>query len=240
MSMIKQSVRVGCLAFAAFLIAATALAGINDSIEIEAGAQSEGRSTVNGRIEVGSGAVINGSIETVNGSIQVDDDVQLESASTVNGKILIGSGFSANRVESVNGSIHIGESARLSGPLETVNGGIRLGAGGQVASDVQNVNGEIELEGSDVGGDLTTVSGDVFLGEGSVLRGDLIIEKPKDRGLRWRHRKPRIVIGTNSQVLGEIRAEQEIELFMSDSAIIGSVVGKASKADVQTFAGKRP
>ena len=225
----------------ALLILAPAHGGtINKSIKIEAGSEAGGQSSVNGSISVGKGAVINGSLETVNGSIRVEEDVSLEDAETVNGTIRIASGSSADDIGSVNGAIRLGENVTVSGEIEVVNGKISLANGTRVADDVSNVNGEITLTAADIGGDLTTVNGDITLNDGSTLRGDLIVEKPGGWGWNNKKRKPKVIIGPNSSVVGSIVLEREVELFISDSANVGGVSGEMSLDDAIRFSGDRP
>ena len=189
---------------------------------------------------MGSDAVIDGSLETVNGSIRVDDNSRFSSASTVNGSIRVGAGIVADSIESGNGTIGIGQNATIGDNVEVVNGKIEIATGGSVGEDVSNVNGEITIEGTEIGGDLSTVSGDIVLTDGSVLNGDLLIEKPSGWGWGRKSRKPRVVIGPGTRVVGIIVAEREIELFISDSASVGGVSGEASMDSAVRFSGNRP
>ena len=211
---------------------------MNKSIRIDAGSNTGGQSSVNGNIFVGEGSVIDGSLETVNGSIRVEEDVTLKDAETVNGTIRIASGSSAEDVSSVNGSVRLGENVNVTGEIQVINGKISLAAGSKVADDVSNVNGEISLSGAEVGGNLSTVNGDVSLDDGSTLRGDLIVQKPG--GWNSEKRKPKVTIGRNSRVLGNIILKREVELYISDSAEVGSVSGKMSMDDAIRFSGSSP
>ena len=213
---------------------------LNKSVKIDAGSQTGGQSSVNGSISVGSGAIIDGSLETVNGSIRVEENVTLKDAETVNGKIRIGSGSSADDVSSVNGAIRLGENVRVGGEIDVVNGKISLDKGTSVIDDVSNVNGDITLSGAEVGGNLSTVNGDVSLQDGTTLRGDLIVEKPS--GWSWNEgkRRPKIVIGPQSKVLGTIVLERQVELFISNTAEVGGVSGEMSLDDAIRFSGERP
>lgn len=213
---------------------------LNKSIHIDDGAEAGGQSSVNGSISIGAGAVITGSVETVNGTIRIDENARVEDAETVNGSIRIASGASAEDVGSVNGSVRLGENVTVSGEVSVVNGKISLDKGTSVADDVSNVNGEISLTGAEVGGDLTTVNGDVALEDGSTLRGNLIIEKPGGWGWNRDKRKPKIIIGPGSKVLGEIQLERKVELFISESAEVGGVTGEMSMDDAVRFSGDRP
>jgi carbonic anhydrase/acetyltransferase-like protein (isoleucine patch superfamily) len=225
---------------ALLLIAPAHGLSLNKSIKVDAGSQTGGQSSVNGSISVGEGAVIDGSLETVNGSIRVDENVTLEDAETVNGTIRIASGSSADDVSSVNGAIRLGENVTVAGEIEVVNGKISLDTGTKVARDVSNVNGDISLTGAEVGGDLSTVNGDVSLDNGSTLRGDLIVEKPSGWSWKSEKSKPRIVIGADSKVLGNIVLKREVELYISNSAEVGGVTGEMSMDDAVRFSGDSP
>lgn len=225
----------------ALLLAAPAYGGatLNKNIKVDAGTETGSQSSVNGSITVGAGAVIDGSLETVNGSIRVDENVKLEDAETVNGTVRIASGSSAENVSSVNGSIRLGENVSVGGEVEVVNGKISLDTGTSVADSVSNVNGEIKLTGAEVGGNLSTVNGDVVLDSGSTVSGDLIVEKPGGWG--WKnHRKPKVIIGADSRVLGNLMLEREVELYIHDSAEVGGVTGEMGLDDAIRFSGDRP
>jgi predicted acyltransferase (DUF342 family) len=216
---------------------------VNKDIDVGDGITTKGQSTVNGSISVGNDVVISGSLESVNGSIKVGDNAQLRDASVVNGQVRLGDGITADDVGSVNGKIRIGKNAKISGDVSAVNGGIGLQTGSTVGHDVSNVNGDITIEGTEIGGNLSTVTGDVLLTQDSVLRGNLIVEKP---GSSWgwgrdkQRDKPQIVIGPGTKVIGKIIAEHEIELFVSNSAEIGGVSGEASMEQAIRFSGDRP
>lgn len=213
---------------------------LNKDIDIGDGQEAGGQSSVNGSISIGAGAIIKGSVETVNGTIRIDENAMLEDAETVNGSIRIASGVKVEDVGSVNGSIRLSENVVVDGEISVVNGKITLDKGTTVARDVSNVNGEISLTGADIAGDLSTVNGDVTLNEGSTLRGDLIIEKPGGWGWNNNKRKPRVVIGPGSRVLGRIDLEREVDLYISDTAEVGSVTGVMGMEDAVRFSGSRP
>lgn len=212
---------------------------LNKSIDIEAGAESGAQSTVNGSISVGNDAVVTGTLETVNGTIRIEEGARIEDAETVNGSIRIASGVSADGVSSVNGSIDIEENAAI-GDVSVVNGKIGLQAGTTVRGDVGNVNGEISIAGAEIGGDLSTVSGDVSLTDHAILHGDLTVEKPNSFGWDFNRRKPRIVIGPGVRVDGELVLEQEVELYISESAEVGGVAGVMDMDQAIRFSGDRP
>lgn len=215
--------------------------GLNERVSIGEGETSGGESTVNGTIEVGRDAVVNGDLETVNGSIRIDANARVERVETVNGSVRLADGVSTTGVQSVNGAIDLGGEVTVDGEVSVVNGRIELGEGSRVASTVSNVNGAIDVTGSEIGGDLSTVNGDVTLAGATVLRGDLVVEKP-DNGLwdRSDRHKPKIVIGPGVRVLGKIALEREVELFISESAEVGDVTGAMRLDQAVRFTGDRP
>ncbi len=230
---------VGLLAL--LLVTPANALGINKSINIEADSQAGGASTVNGSITVGSGATVTGALDTVNGAIRIDKNAVIEDAETVNGSIKIGSGVKAEDIAGVNGTIRIGENVTIMGEVSVVNGKIGVDSGTTISDDVSNVNGEINITGAEIGGNLSTVNGDVSLNEGTNLHGDLTIQKPG--GINWgksNSRKPRVIIGPGSKVGGEIIAEREVELYISDTAEVGGVSGVISMDNAIRFSGKRP
>lgn len=222
------------------LIAVPAAASINKSIRIDDGGESNGESSVNGKITVGYGATVTGGLSTVNGKIRIGDDSSIEDAETVNGGIRIGDGVRGDDLETVNGSIDIGNNAVFSGSVTAVNGGLTIEQDSMVEGDVGNVNGDIELRGATVGGDVSTVAGDVEVLDRSVIRGGIVIEKPGGWWNNNRSRAPKVIIGPGSRVEGIIRVEREAELYISETAEVGGVEGVMSLDDAVRFSGERP
>ena len=216
-------------------------ASINKSVKIEAGSESSGASSVNGSISVGENAVVTGGVNTVNGTVRVDAGARIENASTVNGAVRIGDNVKSGSLSTVNGAVKVGETATVDGDIEAVNGSISVKKGSTVADDVGNVNGHITLSGAEVGGDVSTVTGDIDVVDGSVVKGSVIVEKPSSWGWgKGKNRKPKIVIGPGSTVVGMIDVEHEVELFISESAEVGGVTGVMSMDDAVRFSGARP
>jgi hypothetical protein len=213
-------------------------ASINKSIDIAADEESGGATSVNGSISVGKNAVVTGGLRTVNGSIRVDDGAEIENAKTVNGRLRMGDGVHADNLTTVNGSVTIGEMAAISGDISAVNGSITVEPEATVAGEVGNVNGRISLTGTEIGGDVTTVTGDVRI-DRTVLKSDLVIEEPSSWN-KASNRKPRIVIGPGSRIEGAIVVEYKVELFISDEAEVNEVRGVMTLDDAQRFSGDMP
>lgn len=223
----------------ALFSAMPASASVNKSIKIGDNEMSGGGTTVNGGITVGTYATVEGELETVNGTIRVGAYSQVEDVETVNGSLKVGDQVRARGLSSVNGAIGVGSGSTISGEVSVVNGKITLDNGVTVARDVSNVNGEIRLRGAQVGGNLSTVTGDVNLEDAAVVKGMLVVEKPSG----WNNgtkRKPKIVIGPGSRVEGGIELEHEVELFISDTAEVGDVTGVMTIDDAVRFSGSRP
>ena len=225
-------------ALATLLLSLPAHGGVNKSITIEAGATADGASTVNGKVTVGAGATVTGELSSVNGSVRIEEGATVADAETVNGGLRVADKARSRSLSTVNGSIDIASDVVVDGGVSAVNGRISVGGGSKVANNLGNVNGDIVLEGSEVGGDVSTVTGDIELAEGAVVMGDVIVEKPGGRDNS--KRKPRIVIGPGARVEGVIRLEREVELYISESAEVGGVEGEMTLDDAVRFSGKRP
>jgi hypothetical protein len=238
----KSTITVSLLTILALTVAAPASAhNVNKSVKIGAGSTSDGESSVNGSISVGSGAIVTGDLDTVNGRVRIESDATVEDVSTVNGGVRIDSGSKTESLSTVNGAITVADNVNVDGEIEAVNGEIELGAGSEVRRNVSNVNGEIDLRASKVGGDVSTISGDIKLSESAEVMGDIIIEKPNGWG--WNEKKsrtPEVVIGPGSKVHGEIRVERVVTLYISDTAEVGGVTGEMSMDDAVRFSGKKP
>jgi len=235
----KTTFTVGLLIL---LMAVPALAAtVNKSIRIADGEESGGATSVNGSITVGDNAVVTGGLTTVNGKIIVDSGASIERAKTVNGGLRLSDNVKAEDLTTVNGSMTVGENSSIDGEITGVNGRIELARGVTVSQGISTVNGRIDLTNVEVGGNIETVNGDIELAEGSVVMGDIVVEKPD--GWNWgkeKSRKPRIVIGPGSRVEGMIELEREVDLFISESAEVGGVSGEMSMDDAVRFSGDQP
>lgn len=239
------------LALAAALPAAHAadvpdLSKVNGSLTAEPGKAYGDIDTVNGSITVGDKAVAK-DVETVNGSITLDTFSNVRDVSTVNGRILLRNGVTARSVETVNGSIVGVSNLRIEKTVEAVNGSIELGAHSLVGGNVETVNGSIKLLSMKLNGNLETVNGNITVGEDSVVSGHLKVSKPTGWGINWGKPKvPRIVLGPNSQVLGGLIFEREVELYVHATAKYGKLTyleaeaGKADALKPVVFTGKQP
>ncbi len=186
-------------------------------------ADSQGGHTVNGTVRVADGQRT-GDLSTVNGSIEVGDNAAVAAAQTVNGSISVGSHTAADSLTTVNGSISLEDGARVSHTIRSVNGSLTLHSGADVGGSLINVNGTINLNAAHVGGGITTANGDITVEGASHIDGGILVQKPPSGWFEFSH-EPRIVIGPGSVVGGDLRFDRKVELYVSDKAKIGRVIG---------------
>ncbi|MBS0393191.1 MAG: hypothetical protein JSR54_01125 [Proteobacteria bacterium] len=177
---------------------------------------------VNGSVHIAATQPL-GSAETVNGSIHVDADAKVSNAATVNGSIQLGARASAASAKTVNGDITLEAGAHVAGDVVAVNGGLSLREGADVSGGVRNVSGSIELQGAHVGGRIGTVAGNVTIQGPSRVDGGLLVQRPS--GISFVADLPRIVIGPGARVDGELKFERDVQLFVSEQATVGTVIG---------------
>jgi hypothetical protein len=67
-----------------------------------------------------------------------------------------------------------------------------------------------------------------------VVEGGLLVRKP--RGINFENRPPRVVIGPDAEVRGDLTFEREVRLFVHDTARVGRIEG----ATPQRFSGTVP
>lgn len=198
-------------------------------------AAGEDISKVNKSIRAESGTEY-GDLSTVNGSVTVDDGVVAESVETVNGSVRLSDRASVESAETVNGSVTLDRDVVVTDDVSSVNGAITVDRGGRIGGAIETVNGRIEIEATDVGKGLSTVNGDVTVGADSHVRGGILIEEPKGNWFSGKSRPPRVVIGPNATVDGVLDFRREVELFVHDTAKVGTIKGATAKK----FSGATP
>jgi hypothetical protein len=219
-------------ALVAALLSAGLLAGCGVGSDVTAG--EGGANTVNGSITVPPG-MHSGAVGTVNGSIHVGDNAVVAGGNTVNGSISLGAHASSASLNTVNGSVKLAEGVRVDGGVNTVNGSVKLASGAEVTGGLSNVNGQIALNDAHVGGGLHTVDGDISVLGNSHVEGGILMKKNQS-WFNWNSHTPRVVIGPGAVVQGDLRFERAVQLYVSDKATIGPVIG----ATAQRFTGDSP
>ncbi len=205
------------------------LTTVSGDVDLAAGARSGSVTTVSGDVDIAA-KVTAGGITTVSGDVDGDDDVRASDVETVSGDIEFGARAVTGAAETVSGNVRYGDGSRLT-QANTVSGDVFIGRGGQVARGIHTVNGAIGLVASEVAGDVTTYAGDITIGIGSHVRGNLLVRKPNNGGgirivnLQVKPQPPRIVIGPDARVDGSLTFEHPVKLYVHRSARIGKVSG---------------
>lgn len=191
----------------------TCSVSVNQTIRIADGETvNSSQTTVNGRILVGADCVIRGDCRTVNGSIEIGPRSQVRDLQTVNGRI------------------ELAEGVEVDGDVQTVNGAVTVDRGGRVRGDINTINGRIRLINATVERDLTTHNSPIYLEDGSVVGGDILVKRSSG-DLRSR-RSLTINISGNSVVEGGIEVRDrdlEVKVYLSKG---GKVKGKIDNAEV--------
>jgi carbonic anhydrase/acetyltransferase-like protein (isoleucine patch superfamily) len=217
----KQQLALVVLLAAALLSACNA--SINDDIHVSAGANGKlGGATLNGDVLVDQGAVVPDSdFSTVNGNIRIEERAQVKSVTTVNGNIVLAPEAQTSKVQTVNGRFELGPKARER-QRQLVNGNVSLSPGSEVGGSVETVNGAIAAQGATIDGDVANYSGGMLITDESVVKGSLTVHEPEDVG---NEKPPRIVIGPHSKVIGPLKFERAVELYVHETAETGPIDG---------------
>ncbi len=178
--------------------------------------------SVFGGVDVGENAKV-GDISSVNGGIDIGSGATADEVETVNGGIEMGDEVAITSAETVNGGIEAGKSLTVKRGVETVNGGIRLGQMGSVGGSVTTVNGDIELTQITVEKNVETVNGDIVLSDKTVIKGDLVIEKPGGWFSSGNNDIPVLEIDATSSVVGTIHLHRQVELKIATGAKVGEI-----------------
>lgn len=202
------------------------LAGLSSGIVLAKGKDID---KVNGSIHTEAG-VSYGDLESVNGSIELDENAVAEGVSTVNGSIRIRDGAQADSLETVNGGLSLGRNVVIRDGLETVNGRIEVGGGSRIGEGVESVNGSISIDNAEIGGGIETVNANLTLDNGAQVRGGIHYEEPSGSWFNFGKKKtPKVVIGANVIVEGDLKFDHAVELFVHDSAKVGRISGASAK-----------
>lgn len=199
-------------------------ASVNEDVHVTADTPRHGGAvTINGNVFVERDTIREGDdFSTVNGSIRIAERAHVKSVRAVNGSILLAEGARAHDVESVNGRCELGRDARVSGSVQLINGDVSLAPGSLVGGSVKTVHGTISAQGATIEGSVSNYQGGMLITDESVIKGSLTVRRPEEMASEGR---PRVVIGPNSKVLGGLRFERPVELYLHESAQTGPIDG---------------
>lgn len=206
--------------------------GINKNLNVDDGEhRRSGIRSVNGSIEVGNRAVVDGNCSTVNGEIRIGESAKVAEVSTVNGGIHVDRETVTEDISCVNGSISLGNSTQVAGEVSTVNGSIDCDHGALISGNLETVNGRLALLETEVKGDIHTVNGNIDLKDHSIVRGDIIIKRKNPKMLK-KLQPLTILVDENSKVKGSINVKGDdpnVTVVLSGG---GEVLGDIINAEV--------
>ncbi|MCF6319070.1 MAG: hypothetical protein L3J83_07305 [Proteobacteria bacterium] len=189
--------------------------------------------TVNGSIKVGHNAHV-GDLSTVNGTIKVASMSKVGEASTVNGSVVFGSDVTAQSAETVNGSIKLGENCKIETDVETVNGSVTAKSGCNIGGDFETVNGKLKATNTKIHGSVEAVNGSIILLDRTVVYDDVIIRKNKSFFNSSNKKKPKIVLGKDVVVKGDLEFGRPVILYVHDSVDIDDDI---ENAEIHNYSG---
>jgi len=187
--------------------------------------------SINKSIYVDDGDTRRGSLNTVNGSIMVGRDCVIRGeCRSVNGRVEIGRDSKVEDVQAVNGELRIRNNVEVRGDAESVNGNITCYNGVEIKGSINTVNGDVDCEGTNVRRNITTYNGDITLLDKSIIRGDIIVKRTRERSDH--RRRLDIEIAEESEVYGDIIVKDddiEVRVYLSGD---GRVHGRIEGAEV--------
>jgi hypothetical protein len=190
--------------------------------------------TINGSVHVAAGRPAEAA-STINGSVTIDENAAVDSVGTVNGAIRVGARATAKSLTTVNGSITVNDGAHTA-YIKSVNGDLTVSEGAEVAGGLTTVNGKIGVHAAHIAGRISNVEGDISILGAARIDDGILVEKHRGFTIPVRSGDPTIIIGPGAQVLGELKFERDVHLFVSDRAKIGTVTG----ATAVRFSGDNP
>lgn len=188
--------------------------------------------SVNGSIKVGHNANV-GDLSTVNGSVKVASNSKVGEASTVNGSVTFAQDVSARTAETVNGSIKLGENCTIEEDVETVNGSVTAKSGCDIGGNFETVNGKLKAINTEIHGNVETVNGNIILLDRTIVHNDIIIKKNKSFFNSSKNKKPKVVLGKNVKVKGDLEFGRPVDLYIHDTVDIDDV----ENAEIHSFSG---
>lgn len=206
---------------------------VSSDIHIESGKKTLKKvSSVSGDISVGKKARIESLITTVSGDVEIGAKAQVENIRVVSGDISVAKGARTASLVTVSGDVHLYGENEVNGSLETVSGDVNCESGSSIDEWLKTVSGDIELDDTFLKGDMTTVSGDISLFNGTVINGDIIIKR-KSSPLHSSMGKLKVIIDLNSIVKGSVRVTEpntNVIVYLSNG---GKVEGDVINAEVR-------
>jgi len=224
---------IALIAFVILACGASSDTGINKSIFVTDGEhRSSNLTSVNGTVSVGNEATVDGDCATVNGQIVIGENAKVKKVSCVNGSISLDRNSQADGVSCVNGSIELGGEVKVDGDVSTVNGAITTKRETYITGDMETVNGDMYTLETLISGDVSTVNGDIDLGENSVVKGNIRVDRGRKGPFRKVYKKLVITVDSGSRVKGDIEVKGDDPNVTVVLAGGGEVLGEIINAEV--------
>ena len=153
--------------------------------------------TTMGNIDVNANNTA-GHLEVTNGNINISHHARVKSVEVLNGNIMIDDYSQAGSLTTTNGNIDIGENVNIDNSINSLNGNIRI------------------AQRSIIGRNVNTTTGDVFIGNGVIIKGDIIFKKPGYWSSKIEQEKPVLEIKQSAVVEGNIHLYRSIELRLPE------------------------
>lgn len=202
-------------------LAQQSLSKISDDIQTQAGQQYGSLSSVSGNVHVAGNVQAKG-VHTVSGDIVIDAGATVGDVANTSGNIKAGDNVKMGDTKSVSGNIRLGSGAQVSGDIAAVSGNIFADRGTHITGDIASVSGSIGLVQTELDGGITFATSDLTVGVGSHVKGRIYLKKPTFSHL---DHPPRIVIGPNAVVDGDLDFELPVQLYVHSSAKTGKITG---------------
>ena len=216
----------------ALTLTAEGQTSVSKDLYIDSGAAvSRNVHSVSGDVFIGKNTKIEGSVTTVSGDIEIGPKAEVGNVESVSGDIDFAKGVETNAVSSVSGDLHFYGANRIRGILKTVSGDITAENGAKCDASIITVSGDIELDDTEVREYIQTVSGDIDLYNGTIVAGDIIINRKKGLNPLPMSRLD-VVIDLNSIVRGSIKVLEDdtnVRVHLSNG---GKVEGEIINAEV--------
>jgi len=189
-------------------------------------------STVSGDIFIGADAVISADISAVSGDIEIGTKARTGKVDVVSGDISVGKGARTGSLETVSGDIRLYEKSQVEGTVETVSGDVNCDSGVEISEQIKTVSGDIELDDARLRGDIVTVSGDISLFNGTMVDGDIHIQRKPGTVIKI-PMKQKVIVDMNSVVRGSIIVDKPNTNVIVYLVNGGRVKGEIVNAEVR-------
>lgn len=199
---------------------APTLRSISDDLRTHPGRRYGQLESISGNVRIAARAIVEGAA-TTSGDIQVHEEAAVGPVRSISGNLTVGAQAWVRRAETVSGHIALGLGVEVEEGVQSTSGTIKTDHGCRIKGDVTSTIGDIVLLGTEVEGDIHVVSGDLTVTAGSRVSGNIHLDRPASASCH----RPRIVIGPDACVEGELLLDAPVDLFVHATAQTGPIMG---------------